>query len=143
MQTLKRKRQNRLRFTVFGDFNERKKMDFNINRRELLIFAIRSAMIGDFALNIGARKVFAEDKDSGFGRFSENIEIEEDLTTRFERQNGRSDISRRPILGGRRLVASDLRAGDVLATRWADERKNTSPGFWNHLAIIGVDPVTN
>jgi hypothetical protein len=32
-----------------------------------------------------------------------------------------------------------LRPGDILAARWADEERNGTPGFWNHLAIVGAN----
>lgn len=38
-----------------------------------------------------------------------------------------------------RLNVRDLRPGDILAARWADEARNGTPGFWNHLAIVGTD----
>jgi hypothetical protein len=37
------------------------------------------------------------------------------------------------------LNLRDLRPGDILAARWADEERNGTPGFWNHLAIVGTD----
>ena len=39
---------------------------------------------------------------------------------------------------GTRLNVRDLRPGDLLAARWADEDRNGTPGFWNHLAIVGT-----
>lgn len=38
-----------------------------------------------------------------------------------------------------RLSVAELRPGDVLATRWGDEKRNGTPGYWNHLAIVGTD----
>ena len=38
-----------------------------------------------------------------------------------------------------RLSVCDLRPGDLLAARWEDEERNGTPGFWNHLAIVGAD----
>ena len=38
-----------------------------------------------------------------------------------------------------KLNLGDLRPGDLLATRWGEEAKNGTPGFWNHLAIVGTD----
>ncbi len=38
-----------------------------------------------------------------------------------------------------RLSVDTLRPGDILAARWADEERNGTPGFWNHLAIVGTD----
>ena len=38
-----------------------------------------------------------------------------------------------------RLSVRDLRPGDLLAARWAEEKKNGTPGFWNHLAIVGTN----
>ena len=40
-----------------------------------------------------------------------------------------------------RLNVRDLRPGDILAARWADEERNGTPGFWNHLAIVGTNGV--
>lgn len=37
------------------------------------------------------------------------------------------------------LNVGELRPGDLLAARWADEERNGTPGFWNHLAIVGTD----
>ena len=38
-----------------------------------------------------------------------------------------------------RLSVRELRPGDILAARWEDEERNGTPGFWNHLAIVGTD----
>lgn len=38
-----------------------------------------------------------------------------------------------------RLSVRELRPGDILAARWEDEERNGTPGFWNHLAIVGAD----
>jgi hypothetical protein len=38
-----------------------------------------------------------------------------------------------------RASVRDLRPGDILAARWEDEERNGTPGFWNHLAIVGTE----
>ncbi|MBQ2791402.1 MAG: hypothetical protein IJE97_17340 [Thermoguttaceae bacterium] len=38
-----------------------------------------------------------------------------------------------------RSSVRELRPGDILAARWEDEERNGTPGFWNHLAIVGAD----
>lgn len=40
---------------------------------------------------------------------------------------------------GTRLNVRELRPGDILAARWEEEKRNETPGFWNHLAIVGTD----
>ncbi|MBP3531709.1 MAG: hypothetical protein J6K25_11100 [Thermoguttaceae bacterium] len=38
-----------------------------------------------------------------------------------------------------RLNVRELRPGDILAARWEEEERNGTPGFWNHLAIVGAN----
>ena len=41
---------------------------------------------------------------------------------------------------GAHVILSNLQAGDILATRNANERDNASPGYWNHLGVyVGHD----
>lgn len=58
----------------------------------------------------------------------------------FSAKSGDADaapLSARPLANDR-LAANALRPGDVLAARWADERKNSTPGYWNHLGIVDI-----
>ena len=34
------------------------------------------------------------------------------------------------------MCETERRPGDIFLTRWADEEKNTTPGHWNHAAIL-------
>lgn len=53
---------------------------------------------------------------------------------------GESDgRSASPLGENFRANVVQLRPGDVLAARWAEEKRNGTPGFWNHLAIVGLD----
>lgn len=66
----------------------------------------------------------------------------DEKTATLERENGRL-LEKAKILATpkteTRLNVGELRPGDILAARWADEERNGTPGFWNHLAIVGTD----
>ncbi len=52
---------------------------------------------------------------------------------------GSSGTAETPKADENRLIVVELRPGDMLATRWGDEKRNRTPGFWNHLAVVGTD----
>ncbi len=80
-----------------------------------------------------------------------NVEIEKIEESRGgeKKETGASEGGNRPFEGNVKILAiptaetrlsvCDLRPGDILAARWADEERNGTPGFWNHLAIVGAD----
>lgn len=53
-------------------------------------------------------------------------------------RRGSAEILAAPAAKTRASVR-ELRPGDILAARWEEEERNGTPGFWNHLAIVGTD----
>lgn len=76
-----------------------------------------------------------EETEEKSGRGVEKKETNERTSGWF---GGNAKILATPTAETRSSVR-ELRPGDILAARWEDEARNGTPGFWNHLAIVGTD----
>lgn len=94
------------------------------------------ALGGVFFGNVGAGVAFkTTEKETARVARNEEGEAKEKNNGWFGRNGGILTAPRSEA----RLSVRELRPGDILAARWEDEERNGTPGFWNHLAIVGTD----